>query len=141
MTFYVDTSVFVSAVADEADSERSRQWLGEQVPGVLAISDWVEAEFSAALSIKVRTGGLSDERQRRALLNFAKVAELSLLRLPVERAHFRAAARFADQSNTGLRAGDALHLAIAAAHGAWIVTMDRRLSAAAEVLGFQARSP
>ena len=43
---------------------------------------------------------------------------------------FRTAARFADQHMLGLRAGDALHLAICADHGATLCTLDRRLSEA-----------
>jgi uncharacterized protein len=48
---------------------------------------------------------------------------------------FRTAARFADQHALGLRAGDALHLAICADHGATLCTLDRRLSEAGPALG------
>ena len=45
------------------------------------------------------------------------------------------AARFADQYELGLRAGDALHLAICVDHGATLCTLDRRLSGAGSALG------
>jgi predicted nucleic acid-binding protein len=48
---------------------------------------------------------------------------------------FRTAARFADQHALGLRAGDALHLAICADHGATLCTRGRRLSEAGPALG------
>ena len=51
----------------------------------------------------------------------------------------RAAARMTDQHALGLRAGDALHLAIAADHGATVQTLDRRIAEAAPTLGIPAR--
>jgi predicted nucleic acid-binding protein len=48
---------------------------------------------------------------------------------------FRAAAKFADQHALGLRAGDALHLAIASEHGAMVHTLDQRLAKAGPALG------
>jgi hypothetical protein len=40
-----------------------------------------------------------------------------------------------DQQGLGLRAGDALHLAVAAEHGATLWTLDVRLAEAGPVLG------
>ena len=48
---------------------------------------------------------------------------------------FCPATRFADQYALGLRAGDTLHLAICAEHGATLCTLDRRLSEAGPALG------
>jgi hypothetical protein len=59
--------------------------------------------------------------------------------LPISGAQFCIAARFADQYVLGLRAADALHLAIAVDHGATIVTLDQRLAEAATALGVSAR--
>ena len=47
----------------------------------------------------------------------------------------RAAAQFADQAPLGLRAGDALHLAIAFEAGLSIATLDRKLAEAGNALG------
>lgn len=58
--------------------------------------------------------------------------------LSVTRDHFVAAGQFAEQFNLGLRAADALHVAIAAGHGATICTLDRRLVEAASTLGVSA---
>jgi len=57
----------------------------------------------------------------------------------VAREDFRAAARFCDQSELNLRAGDALHLAICANHGASLCTLDRRLAEAAPARGAAVR--
>jgi uncharacterized protein len=59
----------------------------------------------------------------------------SLAVKPVSREQFRLAARFADQYALGLRAGDALHLAVCAEQGAVLCTLDRRLEEAAAALG------
>ena len=55
-------------------------------------------------------------------------------------APFAMAARLSDQHAAGLRAGDALHLAICAHRGATLSTLDRRLSDAAPVLGIATMS-
>jgi hypothetical protein len=49
---------------------------------------------------------------------FTRLATDSFAILPVSRLKFRTAARFADQHVLGVRAGDVLHLAVCADHGA-----------------------
>jgi predicted nucleic acid-binding protein len=131
---YVDTSVIVAALVQESHTPRAERWLAGR-SDELAISDWTLAEFSSALSIKVRSGSLDPEGQSVALETFATLTEQSLLLLPVKRAHFRLAAQFADRHALGLRAADALHLAIAADHGASLCTLDKKLAAAGKTLG------
>jgi predicted nucleic acid-binding protein len=132
---YVDTSVIVSALTKEADTSRSQTWLAEQPTSELTISDWTATEFASALSIKLRTGALGAEHRAAALSAFTRLCAESVRTLAVTREDFRAAARFADQSELNLRAGDALHLAIYANHGAALCTLDRRLAAAAPRVG------
>jgi predicted nucleic acid-binding protein len=135
LTLYLDTSLLVAALTIETNSSRIQIWLSQQAPGNLAISDWVEAEFSAALSIKLRTGQLAVEHRSRALAGFSALKFSSLTVLPVPAARFHDAARLADRYELGLRAGDALHLAICAGHGAELCTLDRRLASAGSALG------
>jgi predicted nucleic acid-binding protein len=59
--------------------------------------------------------------------------------MPVTGGQSRAAARFADQHTLGLRAGDALHLAVASEHGATVHTLGQRLADAGPVLGVPAQ--
>jgi predicted nucleic acid-binding protein len=70
---------------------------------------------------------------------FTRLAAESLSMLPIGAAQFRRAASFADRYELGLRAGDALHLAICADHGATLCTLDRRLAEAGTALGVPTR--
>src|SRR5438874_9425563 len=110
-------------------------WLSEQAPSRLAISDWVITEFSAAIAMKLRTGQIDVIHRAEALAMLSRLSIDSFTILLVSALQFRTAARFADQHVLGLRAGDALHLAICADHGATLCTLDRRLSDAGLALG------
>ena len=68
-------------------------WLGEQEPSGLAISDWVITEFSAALSMKLRSGQIEAIHRAGALAMFARLSVDSLSILLVSGLQFRTAAR------------------------------------------------
>ena len=130
--------MLVSALTNEGATGRIQAWLSMQDPAALLISEWVVTEFSSALSIKLRTGQfLAGDRAKAAGL-FARLKAESLTVVPITREHFLAAALLVDQYDIGLRAGDALHVAIAAALGATICTLDKRLSDAAVAVGVNA---
>ena len=66
---------------------------------------------------------------------FNKLVAESFTVLGVTGGQFRTAAKFADQHMLGLRAGDALHLAIASEHGATVHTLDQWLGVAGPAFG------
>jgi predicted nucleic acid-binding protein len=134
---YLDTSLLVAALTNEPETGRMQTWLGQQPLEDLAISDWVATEFSSALSIKLRSGQIGADDRAEALATFTRLATDSLTIVPVSRLQFRTAARFADQHRLGLRAGDALHLAVCADYGATLCTIDQRLNDAGSVLGIK----
>jgi uncharacterized protein len=135
LTLYLDTSLLVASLTREGKTAAVQRWLREQATASLALSDWTLTEFSAALSLKVRTRQITARDRADALAVFARLVEESFALLPISGLQFRTAARFADQYALGLRAADALHLAICADRGATLCTLDRRLGKAGPSLG------
>lgn len=137
---YVDTSAFVAGLTRERRTDEIQGWLASHVAGDLCISDWVITEFSSALSMKLRAGHLEPEHRADALALFSELVAHSFTVLRLEAEDFHIAARLADQYTTGLRAGDALHLATASRHGAKVCSLDRTLCSAATQLGVSAEA-
>ena len=135
MKLYLDTSLVVTALVMEPSSAAIVEWLERQNSHRFVISDWVVAEFSAALSVKLRSNRIYAEAQERALARLADLITSEFECLPVTREHFRQAAAFCNRSFVGLRAGDALHLAIAASSTLKLCTRDRLQAEAGAGLG------
>ena len=134
MTLYLDTSAIVALLAEEPASERFQAWLSARESDLLATSRWTETEVASALSLKVRTGEFTIAQRAEAAAGWRAWRD-GLLMLDVEAGAFEAAATFASRPDLGLRAGDALHLAVAAAAGAALVTLDERMAKAAPEVG------
>ena len=86
---YLDTSLLIAALTNEAETLQMQRWLVEQDPDELVISDWVATEFSAALSIKLRTGGIEAYHRAGALTMFTRLCNDNLTVLPVSRLQFQ----------------------------------------------------
>lgn len=134
---YLDTSLVVAALTPEAATPRAQAWLAANPD--LFVSDWVTTETSSALSIKLRTGQIDLDSRARALAMYHRLLADNFIVLPVLPAHHRTAAAFADRHDLGLRAGDALHLAVAADHGLTLATLDERMAQAGPTLGVVTR--
>lgn len=134
--FYLDTSFVVASLTrDEVRSENARRWLETAVPETLFVSDWVKTEISSALSLKIRIEQLTIEDRAAVLQRWQLLLADSLSILTVQPDDFETAGRFVERYELALRAGDALHIAIAQSAGCTLVTLDRRMAEAAVELG------
>jgi predicted nucleic acid-binding protein len=139
---YLDTSVLVPLFVPEPASVGVRRWLERQASELLAVSDWTLTEFASALGIKVREKQLQPDQARKAVALLEKLAADSLRVFTPSRADFHRAASYLLQHRLGLRAGDALHLAVAEGEGIDAVySLDRRFIAAGRKLKINVASP
>ena len=132
---YLDTSVLVTALTSEQATLQVQDWFNQRRNELFCISDWVITEFASALSGKLRSGHMSPQARAASANLFAQMIEESLTVVPVGRSHFQAASRYVERHDLGLRAADALHLAIAAGRHEVIATRDKHLAEAALTLG------
>ena len=132
---YLDTSAAVPMFVPEPASPAIEAWF-ESCVEPLVSSDWIVTEFSSALSIKVRKGEISAKQAQAAWKDFDAFCNSGLRLLPVSRKAFAEAAGMARKATSGLRSGDALHLAMALEAGAsGIATADETLAKNAKVNG------
>jgi predicted nucleic acid-binding protein len=134
---YVDTSVLVAYFVPEIYSLQAEQALRDTSRYPLALSAWTETEFVSALGIKCRTGQITDTQSLAVQQKYAEQMEC-FIHLPVTDDDFRAAGELLKRWRTGLRAGDALHLAVAHRCKAPLLSLDERLVLAAGQLGVAA---
>jgi hypothetical protein len=135
---YLDTSVVVPLFVHEPGSASILGWL-ESSSDALASSDWMLTEFSSALAIKVRSRAITLKVARDASREFERFCQENLPLAAVTREAFREAALIATQPDPGIRAADALHLAMAREMGARaIATADVALARCAESVGLRA---
>ena len=131
---YVDTSVLVALFLKEPRSSDVARWYAACEDDLVS-AIWCVTEFASALSIKERSGMLLSKDARAAWRSFEAFCESGLRLLTVSRQAFREGARLARQPGHGLRAGDALHLAVVLEAGAGtIATLDTMLAANARRL-------
>jgi uncharacterized protein len=121
---YLDTSVAVPLFVAEPSSESVDRWFSACAVPVVS-SDWIITEFASALSIKERSGTLNAKDAKAAWRSFETFCHSGLRLAVVSRKAFETAARMTRDSRHGLRAGDALHFAVAHEIGATtIATLD-----------------
>ena len=132
---YIDTSALVPAFIREPKSEAVLAWLETSGEG-LVVSEWAITEFSSATAIKVRTGEIASGMAKQARARFLDFAQDHCSIAVPQRTEFRRAAELAAEVNLKLRAGDALHLAIAEASKAQgILCLDETMAAGAKRMG------
>lgn len=109
---YVDTSVLVALMLREPRSGDVARWYAACEDDLVSAT-WCVTEFASALSIKQRTGQIDDTEAQAAWQRFERLCANDLQLMPVEPVTFHRAAVLTLDHDSGLRAGDALHLAAA----------------------------
>jgi hypothetical protein len=129
LTIYLDASVLVSLLADDVNTPAARRVA--ELDDRVVVSSWTLAECSSAFARLSRMGRLADN-ERDALERDldAWTGEPSRL-IAVVTADFEKARSFVRVSKAGLRAADALHLAVAAREALQLATFDDVLGRAA----------
>ena len=132
---YVDTSALVPIFIREPKSEALLGWL-EASSERLAISEWSLVEFASASAIKVRTGQAAAALARQATARVREFARKHCVIAVPGRDEFRRAAELARNPASRLRAGDALHIAVALSLNVQaMLCLDHAMSESAKSLG------
>jgi predicted nucleic acid-binding protein len=137
---YLDTSVVASLVLNDAHSTTVRQWFGRKKRDQFAISDWTRVEFASAVARLERMAQLDRNQAEAARAAFRNEVEAAMEVLRLRQEDFGLAVDLLAVPGTGLRARDALHLAVA--HNAALPgfeTLDEGLARAAKLLKIPAR--
>ena len=110
---YFDTSVLVPFFLHEKTSSGVEDLLTQQPPGEATVSVWTHVEFSSMLARHVRIGALSSAKAIEADFAFDSLMAASFVTVSPAAEDFDLSRQFLRRYDTGLRPGDALHLAIA----------------------------
>ena len=132
---YVDSSVWIALLAQEATADALSQWL-ENESGVLMTAQWTRTELASAMGIKSRRGELTQNSVQALLNMFEQWVQGGVQLLSVDSQDFVDAAQWCAQVSSGLRGADALHLAVARRHQvSHLATLDHDMARNATRLG------
>lgn len=131
---YFDTSFLVPLFLAENKSEYVESVL-QSVQDDRAISQWLRVEFTSIVARYVRMKDFNKSQASSILDSFEMLINEAFYILAPTAADFNLATTLLQHYHAGLRAGDALHLAIAQNHGAKkLYTLDQGLEKAAKTL-------
>ncbi len=132
---YFDTSFLAPLVLEEATSVKIEAFFARLAAGELYVSHWIRVEFSSLIAREVRMGGLAESDALLAIGQFDELVAESFQILVPGVADYELAKEYIQHFATKLRAGDALHLAIAHNNGAkTLYTLDEGLLHAAKLM-------
>ena len=132
---YFDTSFLAPLILEEATSAKIEACFAKLPAGDLYVSHWTRVEFSSLIAREVRMGGLAESHALLAIAQFDELVVDSFQVLAPSVADYELAKAYIQHFATKLRAGDAMHLAIASNNGAkTLYTLDEGLLNAAKLM-------
>lgn len=132
---YFDTSFLAPLVLPESTSDKIAAFVRRLPVEEFTVSHWTRVEFSSLIARDVRMSVLDAAAGARADARFEAMVDASFAVLLPNADDFGLAKRYLGKFNTGLRAGDALHLAIAGnRQAAAIYSLDKGLLMAGRLL-------
>jgi predicted nucleic acid-binding protein len=132
---YFDTSFLAPLILEESTSGKVEACFAKLPAGRLYVSHWTRVEFASLIAREVRMGGLAEADALLAIGQFDELVADSFQVLAPSVADYELAKRYIQHFAAKLRAGDALHLAIASNQGAkTLYTLDEGLLNAAKLL-------
>jgi len=134
---YLDTSVLVSLMVLDANTDRALQLAANQ----FIVSDLTAAEFASALAIRFRTGSLTEDEVRSAHILFDGWRTRNAESAEILSADIRAAEAIIRTLNHPLKTADATHIVIARRLGVVLATFDATMAREAPRLGLQLAEP
>lgn len=138
---YCDTSFVATLVLPEAASDAVEAFVQQLPPGELAVSHWVCVEFASLIARRARLKELTGRQAKDIHREFDQMLDESFEVVAPQAEDFNLAVAMLQRYKSGLRAGDALHLAIASNHNAArFLTLDKTLIRAARGFKIQADS-
>ena len=140
MSFYLDASAIVPALVDEGGSVPIRRFLARAAEQ-LVVSDFTAAEVASAISRLVRMALLEGEDASARLRELDSWRAAATEGVDFQPSDFRLANIFVRSFDLRLRAPDAVHAAVCRRCDLQLVTLDRRLAAAAEALDVRVAVP
>jgi len=135
MATYADTCILLSLFFRDTGTQAALAWLEAAGRETILISPWTRTEFASAAGIMARRRDITTELHHEGLVRFARFVDARLAMEPVVSADFDRATGWISDCHTGLRAGDALHLAVCTRLNAQLCTADETLAEAASAVG------
>lgn len=137
--YYFDASFLVPLVREEPDSADVESQVRSLPRGSLVTSNWARVECWSGLGREVRMKRLDMSLFEDCCQRLDRLIAESFKVVAVTEDDFTTATQLLRKPHTGLRAGDALHLAIARGIGAArVLTKDRTMISAAATMNIPA---
>ncbi len=134
MSLYIDASALMPLLVEERASRPVSDLLGA-TPQPMVVSEFAAVEVASAMARLVRMNLVTAQAADDLLAKFDAWRTVATRSADLSGAPHRSAGLYVRRFDLGLRAPDALHIALCRRDGHELVTLDKRLARAARALG------